>query len=167
MRFVAFAGEKSVSELVKAHYGALGGADAKRAEKLVLDANPALKALKSLPRGAVLRLPGIVTKRPVAVPDDEEASVRSAVLAELLRGFTDELKAAIESEATALKADQKVDPDVKKMIDQVPEAGDLFEQVRRGLKQREERRVAAQELLKQLPGMQDVIEQLLTEPLRG
>jgi len=160
MRFVTYAGEKSVSELVKAYYGALGAADSKRAEALILEANPRLKSLRDVPRGAVLRLPPLTTKRLAAAPDGEDTAMRLEVYVELFQRFAGELRAAIESEGEALKEDQQIGTDVKRAIQEVPEADGLLEEVRRGLKARGEILDQARQLLKVLPEIHAVVEKM-------
>jgi hypothetical protein len=66
-------------------------------------------------------------------------------------------------ETEALKGDQRIPPEVKKVIEQVPEIQPLVEEVRRGLKDREERLGEARDLLKSLPAIRATVEQMQRE----
>ena len=162
MRFATFAGEKTISDLIKTHYGALSAAEAKRAEKLIVDANPQLKSLADVPAGAVLRLPPVTAKK-AKPPSGEDAAVQAEAYNELFDRFAEELKAAIEEETRTLKEDERIGADVKKAVDQTPDAGKLLEEVRRGLKDRAARLTEARELLDELPAIQSAVEELLKQ----
>src|SRR4051794_716383 len=129
MRFATFAGERTISELVRTHYGALGAAEAKRAEKLIVEANPQLKSLAEVPRGAVLRHPPIISRK-AAPARSEDTTIRLDTYERLFEQFAEELRAGIDAESRALKEDERIGTEVRRMIDQVPDARELLEEVR-------------------------------------
>ena len=165
MRFVRFAGEKTIADLVHAHYGAaLSAAEVKKAEKLVVEANPQLKAIRDVPPGAVLRLPPIATKKaPAAAQDSEDVALRIQAFDQQFGQLTADLRTAVADEGEALKQDRNFSDGLKRLIEEVKDARPMFEEVRRGLKTREERLSGAQDLLKQLPGIQEEVEKLLRD----
>src|SRR5574340_113499 len=154
MPFITLQGEKQLSELIEAHYGALKPADAGRAEKLLLEANPELKNLKDLRPGTVVRIPGLVGRKPARTANETSAPVSQVLLAQL-EALAGTLRSDIADETGALKEDRrKLDSaPVRRVLEQLPELRPAAEAVRQGMKRREQALEQAQVFEKLLPAI--------------
>src|SRR5574337_240184 len=136
MRFVALHDEKKLSELIQAHFGDLNANDIKRVEKLLLNANPELKNLRDMPRGAVIRLPKF-DRRGAASDEDDPTTLVCEELLDQIDRFAAELKAAIDTETSVLREDSARLSAVKRALEQMPELTPLVNGVKQAMKQRD------------------------------
>ena len=162
MPFITLRGEKNLSDLIEAHYGALSAADAKRAEKMLLEANPQLKNLRELRPGTVIRIPGEIGRKPVRKPNDTAAPVSDLLLSQL-DTFAGALRADLAEETTALREDKRrlETAQVRRLMEELSELGPVAAGVREGLTRRETALKQAQAFEKLLPAIKGQLTKLL------